>query len=77
MRTDFELVEALKAMYTFLGGDYCMNSSGEGSKKHHFRCGVSADNNTLTNAIIKAAVGQGKTVNCGHIGAIVDIEVIF
>lgn len=77
MKTDYQLVEALKAMYHFLGGNSCMQGSGEGSKEHHFRCGASASNDTLINAIVKAATGQGKRVNCEYSGSIVNIEVIF
>lgn len=77
MRTDYQLAEALSAMYRFLGGNGCMQCSGDGSKKHHFRCGFSANNDILINAIIKAATGQGKRVACEYSGNVVNIEVIF
>ena len=77
MRTDYQLVEALKAMYHFLGGNSCMQCSGEGSKEHHFRCGTSTSNDTLVSAIIKAATRQGKRTICEYSGGVVNIEVIF
>lgn len=77
MRTDQQLVEALRTMYHFLGGNSCMQCSGEGSKQHHFRCGASVNNDTLINAIVKAASNQGKRVICEYNGHIVNIEVIF
>jgi hypothetical protein len=77
MKTDYELVKALTAMYKFLGGDSCMGCSCEKSKEHHFNCSVLSDNKLLLDAIIKASTTCGKRVTCVYRGSIINIEVIF
>lgn len=76
MRTDYELVNALRAMYCFLGGNGCMQCSSD-SIKLHFNCGFSSDNKVLIDAIVKAATGQRKQVSCEYSGSVVNIKVTF
>lgn len=76
MRTNNELLGALRTMYFFLGGDGSMQSSSY-SAPHHFRCGFGSENKVLIESIVKSATGQGKHVTCEYSGSIVNIEVTF
>lgn len=75
MRTDYDLVNALVAMYQFLGGDRCMSWSNT-RPNPAFRCGFTK-NDLLVNAIITAATSKDKNVVCEYSGNVVNIEVKF
>lgn len=76
MKTNQELVEALSYMYSFLGGDGCMQCNTN-SKDQYFRCGFSTSNKTLIDAIVQAGTRQGKKVVCEYSNTVVNIEVQF
>lgn len=77
MKTNQELVEALSCMYSFLGGDGCMQCSTNNSREQRFRCGFSASNKTLIDAIVQACILHEKSAVCKYSDTVVNIEVQF